>query len=245
MRLSPVSRLSSLLLVGFLGVLAVGAASPPNAAHAQIYDANADFTPASAGNPNGVWSYGYTTTLGGTFIPFGEFINDGTLLTWRTNIGLGTPAWFKNLSGVNQVNNSLAPGQTALHGGPNGEFAVLRFTAPSAGIYNYDLEYFPGDSGNTDIYLLQSSNAADPLFSDLITTGPGSFSFDGLSLSQNETLDLVVGNANDGFTFDTTPVNLQVEAVPAVAPEPATGALLATGLLILGGVITARRRRRA
>src|SRR5947209_17146020 len=37
-------------------------------ARAQEYDAAANFSPT--GNPNGTWSYGWSDSLGGSFVPF-------------------------------------------------------------------------------------------------------------------------------------------------------------------------------
>ena len=57
-----------------------------------IYDANAAFVPNSP-NPNGVWTYGYTSTLGGTFNNFAEYFTSAITYGWRTNISSSVPAF--------------------------------------------------------------------------------------------------------------------------------------------------------
>ena len=205
-------------------------------AQAQTYDATADFNPGTyASNPNGVWRYGYTT-LGGSFIQHtdsGTF--GGQLQYWRTDIGSGAPVFEKNFGGSPLF--GIQPGQIALHGGPNGEFGLLRFTAPSAGNYNLATSYFTGDFGNTDIYLLHNGNVVS---SDPSTTGGGSFSLPSFFLGAGDTLDVAVGIGGDTYFSDTTPINHTITLASTSAPEPGTLGLLALG--IMGGGILSRRK---
>nr|WP_309689903.1 PEP-CTERM sorting domain-containing protein [Armatimonas sp.] len=197
------------------------------------YDATVGFNPGTyASNPNGVWSYGYTTTLGGSFIPHldsGNFA--GIFQYWRTDIGSGTPAFEKNI-GVSPM-FGVQPGQIALHGGPNGELGVLRFTAPSAGSYNIATSYFVGDSGDTDIYLLHNGSVVSSAPS---TNAGGSFSLASFLLNANDTLDVAVGIGTDTYFGDTTPIS---HVITSSAPEPGTLGLLALGML---SGIAARRK---
>jgi hypothetical protein len=186
------------------------------------YDANADFV-ANSPNPNGVWRYGYTTTLGGAFIPFNEYVSNAAGYGWRTNIASSAPSF----SHADIAINGMLPGETALHGGPNGEVAVLRFIVPSAGPYDILATWRgPGDISNTDLYLLRNSNTVSPLGSTSSTTISGSFQWSGLLLLAGDTIDLALGIGGDGFNFDSTPVNLQINV-----PEPASAMLLALGLI--------------
>ena len=71
-----------------LVVLGIGSA----ARAAMVWDAAADFS--SIDNPNGVWSYGWSATLGGTFILDTDFQVFSGLDQWRSNLsptGDGTP----------------------------------------------------------------------------------------------------------------------------------------------------------
>jgi len=198
-----------------------------------IYDANAAFVPNSP-NPNGVWTYGYTSTLGGSFSNFVEYVTSSFGYTWRTNISSGTPGFnYFTSPGF----GALA-GETTLHGGPNGEFAIVRFTVSATALYQLTASWRgPGDSGNTDLYLLHNSNGASPLASTPSTTVTGNFIIPSIALNAGDTIDLALGTGGDGFSSDNTPVNLVITPIP----EPGSLALLATSV---GLTALARRFRR-
>src|SRR5262245_5496133 len=65
-------------------LLAILAVAAPTAHAGSVYDAAADFSIIS--NPNGVWSYGYETSLGSTFLLYDE-----THINWERTSGLD--AW--------------------------------------------------------------------------------------------------------------------------------------------------------
>jgi len=210
------------------------------AAFAQVgtavaYDANADFPPGAL-NPNGVWRYGYTTSLGSAFILHNEYATNSAAYGWRTNIASFAPAFFH----TNTVINGMLPGEIGLHGGPNGEFSVLRFTTPTTGLYDISASWRgPGDLGNTDLYLLKNSNGGSPLAGTGSTTISGGFaSIFSMPLVAGDTIDLALGTGGDGFNFDSTPVSLQITPVP----EPAAATLIVAALLSLAAM-PARRRR--
>ena len=200
-----------------------------------IHDANADFVP-NVSNPNGVWSYGYTTVLGGSFVQHLEYATSSNGFAWLTNQSLGAPSFGKI---TNFAQNGIQPGQTFLHGGPGGEFAVLRFTAQTSNIYNLFAEYFTGDSGNTDAHILLNSNVVSQLFQTPSTTGGGTFSQNGLSLASGDTVDFSLGTGGDGFSFDSTPMNM-IFSTSAV-PEPGVCLLFA---IAASTVLSPRRRRK-
>jgi hypothetical protein len=228
MRISSARRLASRPRALVILLLTVALR---HAGTASAHDANADFVPNSP-NPNGVWQYGYTTSLGSGLIPFNEYISNSNAYGWRTNISSGAPVFAHfdtSFAGV------LA-GETALHGGPNGEFAVLRFTTPSTGVYDISATWRgPGDVGNTDLYLLKNSNSGSPLDSTASTTISGMFQLNNVLLLAGDTIDLALGIGGDNFFSDSTPVNLQINLVP----EPAS-AILAAALLALATLL--RRR---
>ena len=206
-------------------------------AQAQTFDATADFVP-NVPNPNGVWKYGYTNTLGSSLIPFSAYYANENIFGWRTNLGSGAPIFFKATAVGGQF--GVAQGQTALHGGPQGQFAVLRFTAPSTNVYAVSCAYFTGDGGNTDAYLLLNSNAGTPLFSTPSTTGGGTFAKNSLQLNAGDTLDYVIGNGGDGFGSDSTPVTFRI-----TAGVPAPCSLLTALIGVVPGVMLLRRRRKS
>lgn len=218
------------------------AVTPWLGAQAETWDAAADFS-ATTGNPNVVWSYGYdpAAQAGYQFKGFDQFITSATILAWRDSgyNSLDTPAFFKNLS-AGTVNGTPS-GQVALHPGPvaNGDAAILRFSAPEAGAYAVSAQFFAGDSGETDAWVVLNGDFASPLATLGITSVNPGYTNASLWLNAGDTLDFVVGNHGSYFS-DTTPLAVQIATV---VPEPASAALLAGGLMGLMGL--SRRRRSA
>jgi hypothetical protein len=177
------------------------------------YNANADLV-ANSPNPNGVWRYGYTTSLGSVFIPHAEYFSTTDVYGWRTNLAFGAPAFTYFMS----PGFGVLVGETSLHSGPNNEFSVLRFTTPVTGPYDLLATWRgPGDTGNTDLYLLKNNNGGSPLGSTTSTTISGMIQLSNVPLVAGDTIDLAVGNGGDGFFSDNTPVNLQI--VPALSGD--------------------------
>lgn len=198
-------------------------------------DAAADFSLAS--NPNGVWTYGWSTTLGGPVTLDLTTATSGSIIQWRGDLaGDGNPSLFKNTSGSTVVSGTvtLAPFQLLMHPGPGGEFSVLRYTATAAGLYSVNAGFIGQDSTTTDVHVLLNGVS----FYDNTVTGFGnSNAYAGTqSLLVGDTLDVFVGYGSNGsFYNDSTGVDFRVSAVP----EPAS--LLALGL----GAVALLRRRRA
>jgi hypothetical protein len=226
-------------------VVALGICGSPASSSAVVvgaYDAAADFS--TAANPNGVWSYGYSTTLGGTLafhastapVPAYTAISN-----WHTDLGYGVPVILRNATASTVTNNTgtivLAPGQLASHPGTGGEFSVVRFTAPFAGFLNVSGSFLGADlvGTTTDVHILLNGN---PVFNgDVFGFGAGSGpSFNSnLSLGIGDHLDFVVGWGNGDFTSDATAVT----AIITQVPEPTTAAML-----MLGGMLIATRLSR-
>lgn len=199
-------------------------------AHAQTYDAAVDFSIAS--NPNGVWTYGFSTTLGGALTLFDQTAGGATPV-WRHSVvqNLGTPAIYRNDTGG--VINGLPVGGLALHPGA-AELAVLRFTAPSAASYSINTQFLDGDFGQTGATILHNGVT---LFSNPATSGNPAFNTT-VALLAGDTVDIVVDHAGDGFFNDTTGVAAVIQNASS-APEPGTVALLFVGGLV--GTLVRRR----
>lgn len=231
-------------LIGFASLL--GAAS----AHA-IVDPNTHYDNANefsiAQNPNGVWSYGYSTTLGGTFSAFttSAAASNG-LQSWFTPSvqDLGTPLVYRNasLDPISVASATLGGLEAGFHPGPN-TLAVYRFTAPSAGSYFVEASFFTHDSNATgvDVHVLHNAGAA--LFSaPLAYSGAETFTFwsGTVSMAAGGTLDFAVGSAGN-YLHDATGLGVQITSLQvASVSEPHTYALLGIGLGLVGMV--ARRR---
>jgi hypothetical protein len=183
---------------------------------ATTWDATNDFTASTTSNPNGVWSYGYdpASTAGYQFKAFNKFSNaNWTDSQYQSS---GTPAFGKNLSGATV--SGVQPGQITLHPGPvpNGDAAILRFTAPISSLYNVSAKFFSGDSSETDAWIVTNGNFTSPLISLGVTSANPSHTITSLQLAAGETLDFVVGN-HGSYTFDNTPLTVQI----ALASQPA------------------------
>ena len=219
-----------------MGLALVGIAQPV------IYDATADFTP-DLPNPNGVWSYGYTTDLSTALIPLANYttsigtIPPGDAFGWFTDVSLRVPTIFKYIAATPGF--GLAAGQLVLHPGPTSEFAVLAFTAPAAGQYVLNAQFFAGDSGGTDATIVLNGNTASPVvyFPD---TGVSPMFTGSLALAQGDQVRFAVGNAGS-FIADSTPLTATLTFSPI--PEPGASALL-LGLGGIAATLACRRQRR-
>jgi hypothetical protein len=202
----------------------------------QVYDAAADFSLAS--NPNGVWSYGYENSLGSSLILY-----DMANTTWFGNPGL--QAWNSPLGiDPNVVHNStdmdimfatsvILPARSLqFHPGPNGQFSVIRWTAPVAGEFNLDAAFRGNDfvfPTTTDVHILFNGNS---LFSaDVLAYGPGPSFSNIVSVKTGDTIDFAVGVGTDGsYIGDSTGISAIISAVP----EPGGALLLALGVGVVG-----------
>lgn len=237
-------RYSSSLLSILAAFTLVGSIEKSNAVIIGSYDLAADFT--TAANPNGVWSYGYSTTLGGSFVlhtstsPNPTYYS--TIDNWHTDLGYGMPAVLRNSTAGTVTNDTgtavLTAGQLASHPGYSGQFSVVRFTAPAAGLFNVSGSFLGADivGTTTDVHILLNGGA---IFNGAVSgfdagSGP-SFNSD-WSLAMGDTLDFVVGWGNGNFDFDSTAIS----AVITQVPEPGTAAIL-----ILGGLAMLRRASRS
>lgn len=229
-----------------LRLVAVVAASC-GVARADVYDAARDFSPTA--DPSGVWSYGYSTTPGGTFIPYtdhGDFpsLNGSPtgLDAWWKDISLHDPAVIHNGTGSPITLNgttTFAPGQLGLHPGPDGEDSILRFTAPGAGTYSLASSFTGIDTNGTttDVHvLLDGGSLLDGLINGF---GTGPVFSRALNLAAGDHLDFVVGyGANKNFLSDSTGVSAILTT--AAVPEPCSMALLGVGFL--AAIWRSRRR---
>ena len=119
-----------------------------------IYSAAHDFSFTL--NPNAVWSYGYTTTVGG---PFSLYTNSGS--TYFSN----EAGWFGPIAGC------CAPGYPLVVAGPNqiptvldmgpgpASYTVVRWTAPSRGRWDVVGQFFGTGLTTGDVHVLHNGVA--------------------------------------------------------------------------------------
>ena len=220
-------------------VIAAALALSSAVVHAASFNPSADFS--LSGNPNGRWSYGYSQTLGGPLIPHATSGSNSGLDFWNTDISIGLP-WVAHNSTALPMNwagtTTVAPGALSLHPGPNGQVAILRFTAPSTGQYAINGAFFGQDyigPTTTDVHLLlNGSSIFDGVVSDFGTSQPFNIT---TALTAGSRLDFAVGfGSNQTYLYDSTGLAATITQVP----EPTTLVLagVAVGLLCLS-----RRRK--
>lgn len=197
----------------------------------------ADFSKTQ--NPSGEWAYGYTTMLGSQFTVYSSYgypAPEGTKSWFDPSLGKSGSEYYSPHSWLNDTTAELyhvPVGMFSMHPGYYGEYSVTRWVAPMAGDYSVAIQFFAGNSGNTDAHVLvdgthvydNSSSDSNPSYAKVFT------------LSANSIVDIAVGCGGDGWNYDDTPVTATITPVP----EPACNFALIVGL---GTLAAAAKRRR-
>lgn len=175
-------------------------------AFGSTYDPFGNFSTVT--NPNGVWSYGTSSTVGGSFTPFtytGSFQGIPSLPRWE-DFARYVPTIAKNVSGsaVNAGTGTIPAGYLLFHPGfyAVDQYAVLRFTAPSAGLYN-----LAGLFQGLDRY---------PTTTDNHVVVDGASIFDGTTFSFGATNPFAISrvlSAGDTVDFSLAPVAIATPAM--------------------------------
>jgi hypothetical protein len=182
------------------------------------YDAARDFSIIS--NPNGVWSYGWTSSLGS---PLNLYT-----VTDTTSVS-GISAWLRSgtyyidppLIAHNDTDSVICvpvcvpPALLNVHPGPNDELTVVRWTAPTSGNFFFQGVVVGLDRGGpttTGFYLVH--NSSDILFSTQINVYRLPVTFHHvLTVSAGDTLDFAVDFGQNGNYFgDSTGIQFMVTA---------------------------------
>jgi hypothetical protein len=191
---------------------------------AVIYEPAAEFS--STQNPRGVWSYGYSLTLGGALLSYNASTPSNAkgplgvvgLEGWYQNNFYGVPLVLHNPTPVKISNtradiSSLEPGGIALHPGQNNEYAVLRFTAPHDATYVIAGSFFGDNTAptTTDVHVLVNGAS---IF-DGVVQGSGPSSAQDFSatrqLVRGDLVEFAVGFGPNGFFgSDLTGLNLTI-----------------------------------
>jgi hypothetical protein len=219
-------RLRVLTIGLSISALAILIAPVNRAFGGTVYNAVSDFS--ATANPNGVWSYGWSATLGG---PLNLYTNsDSTCYT-------GVSGWSELATGITCLpppallhNNTnqlihlfptvvLPPTVLLLHPGTAGEYSVLQWTAPTSGRFQI-FAYFTGlDSAGpttTDVHVLAFSpktQSTTTLYSGHITSFllPSTINFPPTHFSAGDTVSFAVGFGADGnYNSDSTGVAARI-----------------------------------
>lgn len=180
------------------------------AGQAQVYEAAGDFT--TTANPNGAWTYGWSATRGSTFTNYDTTIDTGSLIGWRRS-STQEPLFIKNITEgvVNPAGtNPIQPGQLVAHPGSSGENSVLRWTAPATDVYQIAVLFEGIDTGGTttDVAVL---HGATQLFSGNVNGNGSQEVYTTIrTVSAGETIDFTVGTGGNGFSNDSTAIDVVI-----------------------------------
>ena len=169
-------------------------------------------------NPNGVWNYGWSSTLGSTFNPGIAFVRSG-LKGWAGGIAPDkNPSVLHNGNTfpVSLANNlSIPAGALVMHPGPNDEKQIVRWTAPSSGTYTIKATFTRMHTGGTDVHILLNGSS---IFSGAVIAQSqlASFSSALANVNTGDTIDFVVGFGGDRNYFsDSTRVQAVITSIVA------------------------------
>ena len=240
-------NLRSVVVLRFATPLLAGAMLFVSNGLAETFNAVSDFPSiTSSTSPiNGVWAYGYATTLSpvnfATDLPAVNYFGDGNASGFSEFGGESLPTILKNTTGATIPVEAITIGPwpadlLLMHPGPN-EYSVLQFTAPVTGTYSVNGEFLEigsnyGNTGNTGVTtdsVIQGGSTS--LFVAYSASTPASFNLSP-HLTAGETLDFAVGLGPTGqFSYDSTGFNANISVS---TPEPASVFDLAAMLASLG-----------
>jgi hypothetical protein len=174
----------------------------------EYYDAALDFSATE--NPSGVWRYGWSPALGGNFVPdtvqIHSFVNIDDWTGAQDGVNYPLVSHNGTADSVTWGTITMQPGQLTLQAGANGEYSVVRWTAPRAGSLSLKASFtgqdFMGPT-STDVHVRHNSVA---LFDGQVTAFGAGPSFDTtMVVAAGDTIDFAVGYGSNGSNWrDTT-----------------------------------------
>ena len=194
----------------------------------QTYNAETAFS-ITNGNPNGVWSYTWSSTLDSaqdlysiTNIDTGY--TSGYVSEWAYTTGsIPIPLVGENPTDLQA--GVWPPNTLGFHPGFEGQFSHVIWTAPTNGVYSVSVNFTMLDTGNTEVYVVQRPTNGVPM--DLATgnvAAPSTnYSYSGtLTFNTGDQLDFAVGWGNGSIGSDTTALSpvITLLSAPVITNQP-------------------------
>ena len=146
------------------------------------------------------------------------------LQSWDGPISSFFPVISKNISNATVVVGTVTwqPGQMVNHPGPNGEYSVLRWTAPQAGEIEVSASFSGADSTTTDVHVLFNETTMAGCDGNVNGFGAGPTFSQTLVVEIGDTIDFVVGFGNGiaNYSNDSTGVDAHITYVDIDPPDP-------------------------
>lgn len=204
------------------------------------YNARHDFSVND--NPNGVWSLGWSYSLGGTMTVYSDYSQDSHGRSGWRDESLYPEDDIPHVSAVHGsvFDYSYGTDELAFHPGWNDEYSIIRWTAPFAGTADVTGEFAGAHWNDKVVYVYHNSNellkAVLPGYAVATLNRP-------ISVAAGDAIDFAIGKvAYDNAAGTTTAVAATIDFTPV--PEPSTRGLLGTAALGLLGFMSLRRKRK-
>jgi hypothetical protein len=190
-------------------------------------------------NPNGVWSYGFTPTLGGPFaLADGRIANAVCRSMTDCRYEQGADGWYSTIQAAvcnNGIGGNITraddrhptidtyawPDTLQQHPGCNDEKAIVRWTVPQSGNYNLKGS-FQGmniNASTVDVHLRWNSAAS--LLDGNINGFAHLVYFDlQQQVFAGDTIDFAVGYGDGMYYGDSTALQLTIYLVPNINIKP-------------------------
>lgn len=199
-----------------------GPLGPREAQATTSYDAAAEFSATS--NPSGTWLYGWSTAPGqAVHIDLNRTNVSGIDIWYEPRGDPIVPGVFHNGTNgtINAFGASFAPGELALHPGPTGDNAVVRWTAPVTGTFAVDATFKGINMAGptTDVNVLVKDTGQ--LFSDFVNGYGTTRTFSRtVTFAAGEAIDFTVGfGSNSNYGSDMTGLDVTIEQVTVAGAE--------------------------